>query len=135
MGGKCLALWRTTRRHDDGPWLLQGLWQTVTILDAVEPALIIKALAADEPAENLKPLVALIVPRLMVDHIHTEHVEFVLVPSADDVEAHAAMADMIDGRDRLGGEYRVNQWNVNRHKDAGVPGQGGERRALGQRLV
>ena len=50
-------------------------------------------------------------------------VELVAIPAADDVQADAAVADVIDGGDRLGGEGRRGDRHMGGDEDADPLGE------------
>src|SRR5438552_8483755 len=65
---------------------------------------------------------------------HTVYAEFVLVPSAHDVEADATVRNMINCRNRLGNESRRGQRHVDGGEKTNPLCQGADRSAVGQRL-
>ena len=91
-------------------------------------------LAAEDPNQDREPLETLLIAVVVPGLAMPEHVELVLVPSAHDVQPGAAAAHMIDGRERLGGEHRMHERNMHGREDRNVPGDGGKRRGVSQRL-
>src|SRR5262245_6973535 len=94
----------------------------------------VETLASYEPAKDLEPFLALVVAQIVIDQVHAEHVEFVLVPPADNVQTGPAMADMVDGCHGLGREHRVHERHVDGYENGNPRGEGRKCRALGQGL-
>src|SRR5262249_9074971 len=68
--------------------------------------------------DRVEPFLAIGIAVVMLALCNAEHVELVLVPAADDVDAEAAAAHLVDGDELLGREYRMDQRRVNGAKDA-----------------
>jgi len=59
--------------------------------------------------DHVDPFLGKFVTIVMVALRHTEHLEFALVPAGDNVQAEAALADMIGGDHFLGGDQGMEQ--------------------------
>ena len=60
----------------------------------------------------------------MVARLDAEHLELALVPAAHDVQAEAAVADMVGGHDLLGRDQRREQRRVDRPEHGDALGRG-----------
>ena len=80
----------------------------------VGPVIIERLVGSVEEFDDFQPLGSLIIS--LFDQRHAEHAEFLRIPAADDVEPGPALADMIDGGQRLGSIERMNQRHVNGHE-------------------
>src|ERR1700737_4071452 len=89
--------------------------------------------------DYVEPLLGIGVARLVIAQRCAEHLEFALVPAADEVEAKTPLADMVGGNELLGGDQRRGRWG--RHgsehnqplglgEQAACPGHRLERRTL-----
>ena len=65
---------------------------------------------------------------------HTEHVELVRVPAANDVQAGAPVTDMVHRRQRLGRIERMQQRHMDRHEQRDALGQRSETSRPGKGL-
>jgi hypothetical protein len=101
------------------------LWQRIGVFNVVKTALVVEAFAADQSAKDFEPFVALIVAGLVIQHVDAEHRELVLTPAADDVETGAAVADVVDRGDGLGGKYRMDERHVHGDKNRDAMGERG----------
>jgi hypothetical protein len=89
--------------------------------------------------DDVDPFLGKFVTIVMRALRHAEHLEFALVPAGDDVQAEAALADMIGGDHFLGGDQGMEQRRVHGAEDrdllgscqqAAGPGDGFECRAV-----
>jgi hypothetical protein len=62
--------------------------------------------------DDVDPFLGKFVTIVMRALRHAEHLEFALVPAGDDVQAEAALADMIGGDHFLGGDQGMEQRRV-----------------------
>ena len=62
--------------------------------------------------DHVDPFLGKFVTIVMVALCHTEHLEFALVPAGDNVQAEAALADVIGGDHFLGGDQGMEQGRV-----------------------
>ena len=90
--------------------------------------------AFPKPANDLQPFLAIGVAGIMFAVLDTEHVELVLVPSTDNVHAHAAASDQIGGRQLFGGNDGMDQRRVDRREHADALGIGKQARRPDRRL-
>ena len=89
--------------------------------------------------DDIDPFLALFVAFLVGVHFHARHIEFVLVPAADDVEPEPACADLVGGDHLFGGNDGIEQRHVNGAEchdvfsggqDSRCPGQGFQAAAI-----
>jgi hypothetical protein len=103
---------------------------------AVEVEVLVRA---PRHLDGVDPVLRVGVARLVLALLHAEHLELALVPAGDDVEAEAALADVVGGDALLGGDDRMKQRRMHgaehgdalgRGEQAGRPGDGLERLAV-----
>src|ERR1700683_5574020 len=89
--------------------------------------------------DDVDPFLRVIVARVVLALLDSEHVEFAFVPSAHDIHAHAALANMVGGDELLGGDQRMKQRRMHgaEHRnalggaeEADRPGNGLQRGAM-----
>src|SRR5262249_31551257 len=99
--GELASRHRIAGVHQDGPPPAPGQWPARDALPPVVAAVIIEGRVLPPQAEDdLEPFLAAGIAVVMHVLLEPEHVELLLVPAADDVEAKAAAAEVI-GRDDL----------------------------------
>ena len=67
--------------------------------------------------DHVNPFLGKLVTIVMVTLRHAEHLKLALVPAGDDVQAEAALADMIGGDHFLGGDQGMEQRRVHGAED------------------
>src|SRR5579875_1255107 len=95
-------------------------------MEMKELAVIIeRTFARPDTLNDLPPFAAVIVAPIVILLTCPEHIELVLVPSADDVQAEAALAHMIGSDGLLGSEHRMNQRAMHgaEHRDIARDGE------------
>ena len=89
--------------------------------------------------DDVEPLLRIIVAVVVLALRDAEHLELALVPADHEVEAEAALADVVGGDELLGGDQGMKQRRVHgaehgdalgRRQQAAGPGHGLERRAV-----
>src|SRR5690242_11648002 len=60
-------------------------------------------------ADDVEPFLRILIAWGVLAHRRPEHVELALVPAAHDIQAEAALADMIGGGELLGRDQRMDQ--------------------------
>ena len=70
--------------------------------------------------DDVDPFLRIFVARLVVALLDAEHLELALVPADDDVEAEAALADVIGGDHLLGCDHGIEERRMHgaEHRDA-----------------
>ena len=132
-GGEIAARSAEGGVHRHRPRLLQARRPADGLLEVVVGAVVIEGLVrCIEPLDDLEPFGRLVVA--LLDQRRAEHAELLRVPAADDVEPGAALADVIDRRQRLGRIERMHQRHMHGHEQADPLGRGGEARRPGEGL-
>src|SRR5581483_2561248 len=72
---------------------------------------------APDRADDVEPLLAVLVALVVRELLLAEHLELVLVPAADEVEPEPAAGEEVDGRHLLGRDDRVDHRRVDRPED------------------
>src|SRR5262249_6949336 len=84
--------------------------------------------------DDLQPFLAVVVAAVVVAERDAEHPELDRIPPGDDVEAEAAMTDVIGGHHLLGGKYRVDKCDMKRAEGRDLPRRRQQPACPGQRL-
>ena len=84
--------------------------------------------------DGVDPVLRVGVARLVLALLHAEHLELALVPAGDDVEAEAAVADVVGGDALLGGDDRMEQRRVHGAEHGDALGLGEQPGGPGHRL-
>ncbi|ESW92444.1 hypothetical protein X770_05820 [Mesorhizobium sp. LSJC269B00] len=134
-GGEIPARATESSVHGHRAWNLQARRPAHRLLEAIVGAFIVQRLVRGvELFQDFDPFGGLVVA--LLDQRRAEHAEFLRVPAADDVQAGAALADMVDSCQRLGGIERMHQRHMHGHEQADLlgghrqsccPGEGLER--------
>src|SRR5439155_19111711 len=90
----------------------------------VAAGIVERLLLGPHAREDLEPLAAARVAVVVRILLEPEHVELVLVPAADDVEAEAALTDVVGGHDLLRRQDRWKDRHVDGAEDGEVPRRG-----------
>ena len=121
-GGKVASRSAEGRVHGHRARRLQAGRAADRVLQRVVGAVMVEGLVRGvEPLDDLQPLGGLVVA--LLDQRHAEHAELLRIPAADDVEARAALADVIDGGQRLGRVERMHQRHMHGHEQADLLGR------------
>ena len=126
--------------HDDRPGVAIGLGIGAHALAVEKPAREIEiAVLGPGPLDDVEPLLRVVITVVVLALRDAEHLELTLVPADHEVDAEAALADVVGGDELLGGDQGMKQRRVHRaeHGDAlgggqeaAGPGHGFERRAV-----
>ncbi len=135
LGREMAALVGAARVHHHRVRLLDRLRSQPAFLDLVEASVEIELLLPrPQLLDDLEPfdraLVALVVLHLRL----AEHLDLGLVPAGDDVEAEAAVGEMIDGGRLLRRHHRMHGRDMRGREDAGPRGRGADAGCPGERL-
>ena len=84
--------------------------------------------------DDVEPLLGVGVARLVVAQRGAEHLEFALVPAADEVEAEAPLTDMVGGDELFRGDQRRDQRRVHGPEHRQPLGLGEQATGPGHRL-
>src|SRR5215472_332913 len=102
------------------------LWKSARVLELQIMAVEIeRPVARPGQLDHIDPFLRVVVARIMLALLDAEHVELALIPADHDVDADAALADVIGGDEFLGGNQRMKQRRVNGAEQRHAP-SGGE---------
>ena len=94
-----------------------GSWGSFHATELVVHAHVVeRSCAGPDPLDDAPPFFALCVALVVRVLCNPEHLELVLVPATDDVDAEAALANLVCRRHLLGGDERMMQWDVDSAK-------------------
>src|SRR5262249_34438855 len=87
-------------------------------LELIVGAIVVeRPLAGPDPFDDAPPFGTLGVPTVVLQLVHAEHLELVVVPATDQVRADPPLPDVVGGGELLGGEQRVVERNGERAED------------------
>src|SRR5215510_16091142 len=87
----------------------------------VRARIVERSFAGPDPLDDAPPFFALRVALVVLVLRYPEHLELVLVPAADDVDAEAALANMVRCGHLCGGDERMVQGHMHRAEHVEAP--------------
>ena len=133
--GELAAGLRIARAHQDRPAAPPGLRLSEHGLQFVVLAVVVERLVLRPDAlDDLDPFLGVVVAAVVIAERDAHHAELDRVPARDDVEAEAAVADVVGGHHLLGGEGRIDEGDVQRAEGRDLPRRGEQPGGPHQRL-
>src|ERR1700737_3774492 len=96
--------------HEDGTRAAIGLGVGTHALEPQELSFEIELdFVRPCPPDDVEPFLGVLIANIMIALLHSEHLELAFVPPDHDIEAEAALPDMVCGDELLGGDQGMKQ--------------------------